>query len=56
MPLGRVIVEADPVAREGGVMGNKDKGGSKDSKKQAQKSLKEKRQTKKNKKAAAARG
>jgi len=38
-------------------MGNKDKGGSKDSKKVAQKSLKEKRQSKKNKKAAtAARG
>jgi hypothetical protein len=56
MSPGRGIVEADPGSREGGVMGNKDKGGSKDSKKQAQKSLKEKRQTKKNKKAAASRG
>jgi hypothetical protein len=40
MSPGRGIVEADPGSREGGVMGNKDKGGSKDSKKQAQKSLK----------------
>jgi hypothetical protein len=37
--------------REGGTVANKDKGGSKSSKKDAQKSLKDKRKAKKQKKA-----
>jgi hypothetical protein len=43
--------EQESPSRKGGRMANKDKGGSKTSKKNAQKSLKEKRKAKKGKKA-----